>query len=271
MRKQQRDLNAGVTEDDLNEIKQDISSLRFELLEIFKNNQFKVDVKQNPSKRKRGKLNLEKAMAKNMFEDSMGGSGTTAGKSIFDSLSFDPAKAKMPLIENENLLGHHKAGSKKSQKSNASKGSIKQHNRDHRPSLSWNKSNELIMQKEDGSKSKSSQSNGTPAMFRIANRIKKLTEIKAKKDNQQQQQHQSESASLQPNENNSTPNKTEIRIQTNIHIHEASDDNDIIEKDNEATASVVSKFIDDEQNTKVSTQEFISADTESYTERITEV
>lgn len=51
MRKQQRDLNAGVTEDDLNEIKQDISSLRFELLEIFKNNQFKVDIlKQNPSK-----------------------------------------------------------------------------------------------------------------------------------------------------------------------------------------------------------------------------
>ncbi len=50
MRKQQRDLNAGVTEDDLNEIKQDISSLRFELLEIFKSNQFKVDVKQNPSK-----------------------------------------------------------------------------------------------------------------------------------------------------------------------------------------------------------------------------
>lgn len=28
MRKQQRDLNAGVTEDDLNEIKQDISGLR---------------------------------------------------------------------------------------------------------------------------------------------------------------------------------------------------------------------------------------------------
>lgn len=53
MRKQQRDLNAGVTEDDLNEIKQDISSLRFELLEILKNNQFKVDVlKQNPGKYK---------------------------------------------------------------------------------------------------------------------------------------------------------------------------------------------------------------------------
>ena len=29
MRKQQRDLHAGVTEDDMNEIKQDISGLRF--------------------------------------------------------------------------------------------------------------------------------------------------------------------------------------------------------------------------------------------------
>jgi transient receptor potential cation channel subfamily C member 4 len=45
MKKQQRDLNAGVTEDDLNEIKQDISGLRFEILEILKNNDFKVDVK----------------------------------------------------------------------------------------------------------------------------------------------------------------------------------------------------------------------------------
>jgi hypothetical protein len=43
MRKQQRDLNAGVTEDDLNEIKQDISSMRFELLEILKKNDFKMD------------------------------------------------------------------------------------------------------------------------------------------------------------------------------------------------------------------------------------
>jgi hypothetical protein len=73
MRKQQRDLHAGVTEDDMNEIKQDISGLRFfiiyldffkwilelfkalilrfELLEIFKTNDFKVDVdKQTQSK-----------------------------------------------------------------------------------------------------------------------------------------------------------------------------------------------------------------------------
>ena len=34
MRKQQRDLNASVTQDDLNEIKQDISSLRF-VFDIF--------------------------------------------------------------------------------------------------------------------------------------------------------------------------------------------------------------------------------------------
>ena len=51
MRKQQRDLNAGVTEDDLNEIKQDISSLRFELLEILKKNDFKMDgLKQSAGK-----------------------------------------------------------------------------------------------------------------------------------------------------------------------------------------------------------------------------
>ena len=48
MKKQQRDLNAGITEDDLNEIKQDISGFRFELLEIFKKNDYNIDVKQNP-------------------------------------------------------------------------------------------------------------------------------------------------------------------------------------------------------------------------------
>lgn len=69
MKKQQRDQNAGVTEDDLNEIKQDISGFRFELLEILKNNDYKVDMfKQNPGKRKRGKLNLEKAISKNIFD-----------------------------------------------------------------------------------------------------------------------------------------------------------------------------------------------------------
>ena len=52
MKKQQRDLNAGVTEDDLNEIKQDISGLRFELLEILKINDFKMDIKNN----KQGKI-----------------------------------------------------------------------------------------------------------------------------------------------------------------------------------------------------------------------
>lgn len=69
MKKQQRDLNDGITEDDLNEIKQDISGLRFELLEIFKKNDYNVDVKQNPAKRKRGKLNIEKAMTKKLFDD----------------------------------------------------------------------------------------------------------------------------------------------------------------------------------------------------------
>ena len=83
MKKQQRDLNAGVTEDDLNEIKQDIAGFRFELLEIFRNNQFKVDVlKQSTTKRKRGKLNLEKAMNKNMFNES------DNKQNIFDSVHF---------------------------------------------------------------------------------------------------------------------------------------------------------------------------------------
>lgn len=54
MRKQQRDMNAGVTEDDLNEIKQDISGLRFELLEIFKKNDYRVDIRENPA----GNLNF---------------------------------------------------------------------------------------------------------------------------------------------------------------------------------------------------------------------
>ena len=41
----------GVTEDDLTEIKQDISALRFELLEIFRNNGMKT-----PNISKQGKL-----------------------------------------------------------------------------------------------------------------------------------------------------------------------------------------------------------------------
>ncbi len=42
MQQQKGSQNEGVTEDDLNEIKQDISSFRFELLEILRNNGMKT-------------------------------------------------------------------------------------------------------------------------------------------------------------------------------------------------------------------------------------
>ena len=59
IKQQQRDHNSGVTEDDLNEIKQDISGLRFELLDIFKKNGYKVDsLKQNFGKDLRQSLLL---------------------------------------------------------------------------------------------------------------------------------------------------------------------------------------------------------------------
>ncbi|CAF4493895.1 unnamed protein product [Rotaria sp. Silwood1] len=85
MKRQQKDQTEGVTEDDLNEIKQDISAFRFELLEILSTNGFKVQsMKKNPDTgkfepveetirsarvgRKRGKMNLEKTINKNMFD-----------------------------------------------------------------------------------------------------------------------------------------------------------------------------------------------------------
>ncbi|CAF1024320.1 unnamed protein product [Adineta steineri] len=85
MKRQQKDQTEGVTEDDLNEIKQDISAFRFELLEILSTNGLKVQsMKKNPDTgkfepleetirsarvgRKRGKMNLEKTINKNMFD-----------------------------------------------------------------------------------------------------------------------------------------------------------------------------------------------------------
>ncbi|UJR21541.1 hypothetical protein I4U23_024626 [Adineta vaga] len=72
MKRQQKDQTEGVTEDDLNEIKQDVSAFRFELLEILSTNGFKVQsMKKNPAARvgrKRGKMNLEKTINKNMFD-----------------------------------------------------------------------------------------------------------------------------------------------------------------------------------------------------------
>ncbi|CAF4402793.1 unnamed protein product [Rotaria socialis] len=84
MKRQQKDQTEGVTEDDLNEIKQDVSAFRFELLEILSTNGFKVQsLKKNPVTgkfepveesqrsarvgRKRGKMNFEKTMNKSMF------------------------------------------------------------------------------------------------------------------------------------------------------------------------------------------------------------
>ncbi|CAF0894620.1 unnamed protein product [Rotaria sordida] len=71
MKRQQKDQTEGVTEDDLNEIKQDVSAFRFELLEILSINGFKVQsLKKNPAARvgrKRGKMNLEKTINKSMF------------------------------------------------------------------------------------------------------------------------------------------------------------------------------------------------------------
>lgn len=171
MRKQQRDLNAGVTEDDLNEIKQDISSLRFELLEIFKNNQFKVDtLKQNPSKqfnnkfknfknifflikvkRKRGKLNLEKAMAQTKFDEN--------NLNLFDSFKLK-TKLNQSLDTDSNF--------KNSKRSNCSN--------------NMENNREVNLKEIRETKGKVNQQS-TPTMYRIAMRLKRLTDLKIKKTN----------------------------------------------------------------------------------------
>ncbi|CAF0879664.1 unnamed protein product [Didymodactylos carnosus] len=75
MKRQQKDQTEGVTEDDLNEIKQDISAFRFELLEILTTNGYNVQsLRKNPAcrvGRKRGKINLEKTINKNLFDMSV--------------------------------------------------------------------------------------------------------------------------------------------------------------------------------------------------------
>ena len=50
MARQRTNQTEGVTEDDLNEIKQDISSFRFELLEILRNNGMKIPNYNNQTK-----------------------------------------------------------------------------------------------------------------------------------------------------------------------------------------------------------------------------
>ena len=47
MQRQREGQSEGVTEDDLNEIKQDISSFRYELLEILRNNGMKTPQQNN--------------------------------------------------------------------------------------------------------------------------------------------------------------------------------------------------------------------------------
>lgn len=83
---------------------------RFELLEILKKNDFKVDVlAEKRSKRKRGKLNLEKAMAKNIFDNEI---TVDASAKRFNNLfnSFGGG-----LSKSENDSGNfHKHSSKKS-------------------------------------------------------------------------------------------------------------------------------------------------------------
>ncbi len=163
MRKQQRDLNAGVTEDDLNEIKQDIAGFRFELLEIFKNNQFKVDVlKQSNTKRKRGKLNLEKAMNKNMFKD------PDNKQNFFESMPFKK------LNQNDvdlNLL-------KKSYQQSVINATLEAQSR----SLHHESQSITLVQETSKHKGKvqivDPTSESAPAMYKIAMKLKRLTEEK---------------------------------------------------------------------------------------------
>jgi hypothetical protein len=108
MKKQQRDLNDGITEDDLNEIKQDISGLRFELLEIFKKNDYNVDVKQNPAKRKRGKLNIEKAMTKKLFDDD-----TNNNNKLFDQFKVNEKNTMNTISEYDDETIEKKKSNKK--------------------------------------------------------------------------------------------------------------------------------------------------------------
>ncbi len=163
MRKQQRNLNAGVTEDDLNEIKQDIAGFRFELLEIFKNNQFKVDVlKQSNTKRKRGKLNLEKAMNKNMFKE------PENKQNFFETMPFkklNQSDAELSLL-------------KKSYQQSVLNATLEAQSR------STNIENQSITHVHETSKHKGKVqivdpiSDNAPAMFKIAMKLKRLTEDK---------------------------------------------------------------------------------------------
>ena len=176
MKKQQRDQNAGVTEDDLNEIKQDISGFRFELLEILKNNEYKVDVfKQNPGKRKRGKLNLEKAISKNIF---------------------DPSNKRGPGMFEPSPFGLSTRGTKDSKKSNESKELNQTKSSDtttvkdvqETPTTSAKLREKppstLALGHQDSTGSSGTGSGGQQSVYKIALKLKRLTESKIIKKTQ---------------------------------------------------------------------------------------
>lgn len=93
--------------------------LRFELLEILKKNDFKVDVlNQNRSgKRKRGKLNLEKAMAKNIFDNDPPNDPSKRLNNLFDAINFNSNATK-----SETDSGNFHKHSKKSTQSGETTG-----------------------------------------------------------------------------------------------------------------------------------------------------
>ena len=186
MRKQQRDMNAGVTEDDLNEIKQDISGLRFELLEILKKNDFKVDVlNQNRSgKRKRGKLNLEKAMAKNIFDNDPSTNDVNKRlNNIFDTMNLNSGT---PTSGNEGSMNFHKQSKRStlSQPVGDSKSAdviLKEVHETMSASGSHKIKSKFVQIEQN--KSSSGSHHSSPAMYRIALRLKRLTDMRLKKTN----------------------------------------------------------------------------------------
>jgi hypothetical protein len=160
-------------------------------LEIFKKNDFKVEeaLNQNRSgKRKRGKLNLEKAMGKNMFNEG----DINKRLNLFDTMNANANKISSSDTDSN--------FNKNSKRSNQSGGGVND----------ANKSSEFILKEvqEVGPKTKQQQlqhlhhhknvnisndsvpstpntpmkhTSSTPAMYRIALRLKKLTEIRLKK------------------------------------------------------------------------------------------
>jgi hypothetical protein len=126
---------------------------------------------------------MEKAMAKNMFDDNNKGKGLN----IFDAVAFDPTKSRIPNLAsaalaaqvqaNEAMLSSQK-GSKKSNKSNASVEN-KQDKGSASPVAGYTQSSEVIMNEEAAAKA--AKSNNTPSMFKIANKLKLFTDLRLKK------------------------------------------------------------------------------------------